>query len=105
MQDAFKLMRAKGRMKRLDIVKIAHDQFGIGVNGLPVARAQIIVNHDIVATLDQQLNDVAANVTGATGHQDLHHVLPPSRSAAANRSAMLLQNIKDSSRLGNVGLA
>ena len=75
MQNALKLILGECRVQGWNIVQVIDDQLGIGMHRLAVALGQIVIDNHIIALFDKQLNNVAANVTSATGYQYSLHVL------------------------------
>ena len=66
--DAIESMRLKSCGERIPIVQVADDEFGIRVHRRAIPRAQVVVDDNLIAALDQHLHDMAADITGTAGH-------------------------------------
>ena len=53
-------------------MQIADDEGRVRMHRATIALDQIVEDHDLVIALGQQLHNMAANIAGAAGHQDLH---------------------------------
>jgi len=57
---------------------VPHPEFG-PLHRLPMAGAQVVRHHHVIALLHQQRHHVAADIAGPAGHQNGLHKLPPFR--------------------------
>jgi hypothetical protein len=65
------------RIQAAGVADVGFDQAHAGGDGGAVALPQIVVNHDRVAAVGERLDEVAADVAGASGDEITGHARQP----------------------------
>ena len=72
--DAVDIVLAEHLVQERGVPQVAHIELPGALNGLPVAGAQVVHHHNVVALFRQQSHHVAADIAGAAGNENGLHI-------------------------------
>ena len=72
MDHRIQVVVAKNLIQGLGVAQIGLNEDGIGMNGLPVSRLQVVQGNNGMVLIDEYFGHDAADIARRTGHQNVH---------------------------------